>query len=205
MPQTLTLMPFPVHCAAILAGGKSSRMGTEKALISYLNQPLIARIIRILRPIFADICVVTNKPEVAAAAGLAAVPDQFENRGPLGGIHAAIQHFQAPTFVVACDMPFLCGDFIAFLTQNFAGDALVPLGESGFEPLHAIYSPLCGPVFENHLRQEAKMPSLRRVLEEVETRYVPLEMARLFDVDLRCFTNWNTPEEAQIFPDWPQT
>lgn len=194
-----------VECAAILAGGKSSRMGREKALIPFDNQSLVARIAQTLKPIFPRVCVVTGKIEVARSAGLPAIPDQFENRGPLGGLHAALVHFEAPTFVVACDMPFLNAAFIEYLSCHFEADALVPLGESGFEPLHAIYGPQCAPIFAKYLGHRDKMPPMRRVLQEIETRFVPLEIARGFDPTLRCFTNWNTPDEARETPARPQT
>ncbi len=194
-----------VACAAILAGGKSSRMGTEKALLPFENQPLIAHIAAILRPIFPKVCVVTASKEVARAADLPAIPDHFPNRGPLGGIHAALTHFGAPTFVVACDMPFLNAAFIEFLARDFDAMALVPLGEGGFEPLHAIYSEKCAAIFENHLCGEEKMLPMRRILVEIGTRFASVETAREFDPNLRCFTNWNTPEDAQNGPAWPET
>lgn len=186
-----------MECAAILAGGKSSRMGREKALLRIENQPLIARIVAVLQPIFPRICVVTSSAEVARAAHRAPVGDRFESRGPLGGIHAALDHFRAPTFVIACDMPWLCADFIAFLSQNFAGDALVPRSPSGFEPLHAVYAPRCTPIFEETLGANGQMPSMRRVLESIDTRFVPWETALQFDPSGRCFSNCNTPEEWQ--------
>ena len=193
-----------VECAAILAGGKSSRMQTEKALIPLGNQTLIARIADVLRPIFPEICVITANPAVARAARLPAVADRFQNRGPLGGIHAALVHFEAPTFVVACDMPFLNAAFIGYLSQNFAGDALVPLGESGFEPLHAVYGSNLASVFDFQLRDE-KTPPMRRVLQQIDTRLVPLEIARGFDPTLKCFSNWNTPADAGAISERPQT
>lgn len=186
-----------VECAAILAGGKSSRMGREKALLPFDNQPLIARAASVLRPIFPRLCVVTSRPEVARAAGCEAIADGFPGRGPLAGIHAALSYFQSPVFVFACDMPFLCAPFIEWMSRDFDAPARVPLGEGGFEPLHAVYSPGCLPIFENHLRGDAKMPPLRRVLEEVGAQFVPLETARSFDPTLSCFTNWNTPGDTQ--------
>jgi molybdopterin-guanine dinucleotide biosynthesis protein A len=185
-----------VSCAAILAGGASSRMGREKALISWHGQPLIRHVAAVLEPIFPQICVITHKIEVARAAALPAIADHFEARGPLGGIHAALTHFEAPTFIVACDMPFLSADFIKYLSQNFAENALVPLGESGFEPLHAIYAPHLAPRFESYLGQQ-KVPSMRRVLEEIDAQFVPLEVARGFDAQLKCFSNWNTPADIE--------
>ncbi len=191
-----------MECAAILAGGKSSRMGREKALLRLDGQPLVARIVAVLQPIFPQICVVTSSKEVARAAHCAAVGDRFEGRGPLNGIHAALDHFRAPTFVVACDMPWLCADFIRFLSCNFRSDdfesdALVPLGENGAESLHAIYSPRCAPIFEELLIANPKTPPMRRVLEAIETRFVPLQTAREFDPALCGFTNCNTPEEFE--------
>ena len=185
-----------VRCAAILAGGKSSRMGREKALLPFENQPLIAHIVSVLRPVFPDIGVVTSQSIVARAAKRPAIGDRFDNRGPLGGIHAALDHFRAPTFIVACDMPFLNPDFIRFLSQNFRQSVLVPQNEGGFEPLHAIYLPQNIPIFESHLRGEGKMPPLHRILEEIDVRWVPVEVARHFDPTLRCFSNWNTPQDV---------
>ncbi len=186
-----------VQRAAILAGGKSSRMGRDKALLPFGNQTLIAHIAQTLRPVFAEIVVVTSNLEIARAADLPSVADQFSGRGPLAGVHAALLHFDAPTFVVACDMPFLNADFIRFLAQDFDGAARVPLSDGGFEPLHAVYAPTCLPTFERHLRTDGKMPPLRRVLEEVGARWVSVEVARSYDGDLKMFDNWNAPADIE--------
>ena len=198
-------MSLKVECAAVLAGGKSSRMGREKALLRVENEALIARVIAVLNPIFPQICVITAEEVVALAANREAVSDHFPNRGPLGGIQAALDQFQAPTFIVACDMPHLCGAFIEFLSQNLEGEALVPCGESGAEPLHAVYTPDCLPIFEDFLRAEAKVPSMRRVLSSIDAHFVPVETAREFDPTLRCFSNWNTPEDLIQAPERAET
>ncbi|HEX9997660.1 MAG TPA: molybdenum cofactor guanylyltransferase [Abditibacterium sp.] len=186
---------IPVDCAAILAGGKSSRMGREKALIEWGNQTLIGRVAQVLRPIFSHVCVVTSNFEVARAANIPAIPDHFLARGPVGGIHAALTHFGAPVFIVACDMPFLNGEFIRFMAQNFNGDALIPRSETGIEPLHAIYSPRCAPVLADLLVHNEKMPTMGRVIDAFDARFVETEIARQFDPNLRCFANWNTPSD----------
>ena len=188
---------LPVQRATILAGGKSSRMGCDKALLPFGNQTLIAHIAQILRPIFPEILVVTSNIQIARAADLPSVADRFPGRGPLAGIHAALLHFEAPIFVVACDMPFLNADFIRLLIREFDGAARVPLSQGGFEPLHAVYAPACLPPFERHLRGAEKLPPLRRVLEEVGAHWVSAEVARRFDSDLKMFGNWNTPEAIE--------
>ncbi|RYG53432.1 molybdenum cofactor guanylyltransferase, partial [bacterium] len=119
------------------------------------------------------------------------------DRGPLGGIHAALAHFRSPTFIVACDMPFLCPVLIEHMSLNFGGDALVPEGESGPEPLHGIYSPVLIERFRIFLESEAKTPSLRRVLSLIDIRILAFEAVRTFDPALRCFANWNTPEDIE--------
>ena len=184
-------------CAAILAGGKSSRMGRDKALLDFHNQPLVAHIAQTLAPIFREIIVVTAHPKIAEAANLPAVTDAFPNRGPLAGIHAALVHFMAPTFVVACDMPHLNADFIRYLIADFDESARVPLSDGGFEPLHAVYAPLCLPTFERYLRGEGKMPPLRRILQEVGADWIAPEIARSFDEELKMFDNWNTPADVE--------
>ena len=183
--------------AAILAGGESSRMGRDKALLPYDGAPLIARIARILAPIFPQIIVVTANPNIAAAADLPPVADTFIGRGPLGGIHAALSHFSAPTFVVACDMPHLNADFIRFLCADFDGIARVPLSENGFEPLCAVYAATATPLFAEVLRGEGKMPPLRRVLEEMGADWIAPEIARSFDANLKMFDNWNVPADIE--------
>lgn len=193
-------MPYnlAVSRAAILAGGKSSRMGRDKALLPFNGQPLIAHIAAILAPIFPEIIVVTADPAIAAAADLPAVADAFPGRGPLGGIHAALSHFGAPTFIVACDMPHLNADFIRFLCEDFDVLARVPLSDNGFEPLHAIYAATATEAFEKTLRGEGKMPPLRRVLEEVGAQWLAPKIAREFDSELKMFDNWNTPEDIDL-------
>jgi molybdopterin-guanine dinucleotide biosynthesis protein A len=189
--------PSQVRCAAILAGGKSSRMGREKALIEVEGQPLVARVAAVLAPIFPQICVVTAQSGVARAAGYPAITDTHTDHGPLGGIHAALTYFGAPTFIVACDMPFLNSRLIEYMTSSFEGSALVPEGVSGPEPLHAIYSHALVELFETQLRSDMKTPSLRRILSMVQPRFIPLETVQIYDMALRCFANWNSPDDIE--------
>ena len=179
-----------VSCAAILAGGLSSRMKQEKALIEFRSQTLIARCAQTLRPIFSEIVVVTASKAVQNAAQIPAIPDVFPKKGPLGGIHAPLTHFQKPVFCVACDMPFLDAAFIGFLSdklENF--DAVVPKSPNGLEPLHAIYAPSCAPIFERFLKQE-KVPSLQRMIEGLNCRIIETDNAAYFE-------NWNAPSDVR--------
>lgn len=185
-----------VQHAAILAGGASRRMGENKALLEVDGTPLVARVARVLRPLFANVIVITSDPATARAADVPAVPDAVEGRGPLGGLHAALSHFAAPAFCVACDMPLLRADFIAWqCAQLGVYQAVVPHLAERWEPLHAVYAPGCLPIFAHALEQE-KPPALQRVLRDLNVRRIAEAEARAFDPSLQMFANWNTPEDV---------
>jgi molybdopterin-guanine dinucleotide biosynthesis protein A len=179
-----------VSCAAILAGGQSSRMKREKALIEVDGIPLVKRSANVLRPLFSQIVVVTFKPEIAESADLYPITDLFPNNGPLGGIHAALKYFEQPTFIIACDMPFLSPQFIEEMCHAFSSDALIPQHENGIEPLHAIYSPTCIPVFEEFLSSGQKIPSFANILSHVNPKFIPTPTGFNFE-------NWNQPSDIR--------
>jgi molybdopterin-guanine dinucleotide biosynthesis protein A len=194
-------MPGPICHAAIIAGGASRRMGFPKALVEFEAEILIARAARVLRPLFQHAIVVTQDEEIARAANLLAVSDIFKNKGPLGGVHAALSHFQNPTFCVACDMPFLRADAIEFLCTQFKNcEVLAPRIQDRMETLHAIYAPSCLPVLERELQNE-KIARADRVLAPLRMKFVEESELKVFDPDLKFLANLNTPEEwraAQI-------
>ncbi len=189
----------PVRCAAILAGGLSTRMGRDKALLELEGEPLVRRTARTLEGLFERVIVVTNREEVANAAHLTAVPDAHFQKGPLAGIEAALAHWGEATFVVACDLPYLNPDFIRFQCQQWHEnlDALVAQSDDGLEPLHAIWAPSCLPRVRAFLEAE-RPPSLRRVLAQLNVELLSVEAARRFDSQLRCFENWNRPEDVAV-------
>lgn len=189
----------PVQNAAILAGGLSSRMGRDKALLEVEGEPLIRRTVQRLEPIFENLIVVTNRAEVGKAAGVKAIADAHASKGPLTGIEAALLHFQQPVFIVACDLPFLNADLIRFQCGLWRSelDAFVAQGDHGLEPLHAIWSNSALTSVQAFL-QEERPPSLRRVLGELKVETLGIEDARCFDARLRCFENWNTPDDVKI-------
>src|SRR3954469_4803909 len=94
--------------AIILSGGKSSRMGTNKALLKINEKTNIKRITDTLKVLFNDIILVTNDPEDYQFLGVKMVSDHYPGQGPLAGVHAGLLASPHETnFVVACDMPFV--------------------------------------------------------------------------------------------------
>ena len=179
----------------ILAGGKSSRMGQNKALMSLGGYRLIERVVGVLQQVFPTLLLVTNTPEDYAPLGVTMVGDVYSDKGSLGGIYSALYHAQTPySFVVACDMPFLQAAVIRYLLAQAADyDVVMPdvLGE--MQPLHAVYSKACLPAILRRL--EANRLKIVGFLPEVRVRTVVADELRSLDPELLAFQNLNTPAE----------
>jgi len=126
----------------LLAGGKSRRFGSNKALARVEGCYLIEHPARVLAAIFSRLLLVTNNPEIYGFLEWPMVPDLLPGAGPLAGIQAALQHAATPfIFVAGCDMPTLEPKLITYLCERTAGyDVVLPVTEAGPEPLHAVYS-----------------------------------------------------------------
>jgi molybdopterin-guanine dinucleotide biosynthesis protein A len=151
--------------AAILAGGRSRRMGTDKALLTLEpgGPPLAAIAIDRVRRIADDVFLVAPPRSKYSQFGVSILPDLYEEGGPLGGIAAALVHARHDAcLVVACDMPFLNVELLRWMAGRSRGyDVLVPRvrGESRqggplvYQTLHAIYAKRCLPAIERALAQ----------------------------------------------------
>jgi len=185
-------------CVAIQAGGESRRMGHDKALMPFLVQPLIQRVIDRLSPIADELIVTTNNPEAYRFLGLPLFPDLVQGRGALGGLYTALSSANHPLVaVVACDMPFVCADLLkamrtALLSEN--KDIAIPRPHGGLEPFHAIYRrDTCLPHIQTAL--EADKWRVDAWFAKVNMRFFDQPELLSFDPDLLCFSNVNTPEE----------
>lgn len=180
--------------AAIMAGGKSKRMGQDKAWIELDGEPLIKRVADVLAQVADEVIVVANDPRYGSL-GLRVVKDRYPQGGALGGIATGVAAAAHDTVLVAaCDMPFLSADVWRLLIGHIgAADVVIPRIGGEYETLHALYTKACLPhmaraLAENRLRVIAFFDQVRvMAIEEPELRAV--------DPALRSFTNVNTPEE----------
>ncbi|MBA3533587.1 MAG: molybdenum cofactor guanylyltransferase [Ardenticatenales bacterium] len=186
--------------AAVLAGGASSRMGQNKALLTLGSERLIERVVARLCALSNDVMVITNTPEsYEFLAGLCRfVPDVTgPGQGPLAGIASALSAARhARVLVVATDMPFLNLSLLHHLARlEPQADVLVPvIAPDGFpETLHAIYGKGALPVIEAQLAGGSR--KITHFFRDVRVREVPAEEIRSFDPAFRSFFNVNTPEE----------
>jgi molybdopterin-guanine dinucleotide biosynthesis protein A len=179
----------------ILAGGKSRRMGQNKALLSLGGVRLIDRVIGVMRDVCPQLLLVTNSPEVYADLGVPMVRDVYPDKGSLGGIYSAIYHATTTyCLVVACDMPFLHAAVLRYLVSQIADyDVVIPDVLGDLQPLHAIYSRACLPPIARRL--EADRLKIVGFLPDVRVRVVTASELQTFDPDLLAFQNLNTPEE----------
>ena len=179
----------------ILAGGSSSRMGSNKALLLHKGGRIIEGVYRAMSELFEEVIIVTNTPQVYDFLPCRKVADIYPGKGVFAGIHAGLQASSEPAvFVAACDMPHLNGDLIRHLaTLRDGADMVLPWSDSGFEPLHALYTKECLPAIE-----ELMAAGDRRVISlvpRVRVREVPAGEVATFDKEFASFVNINTPDD----------
>ncbi|MCA9959637.1 MAG: molybdenum cofactor guanylyltransferase [Anaerolineales bacterium] len=180
---------------AIMAGGKSSRMGQDKSFVLFEGQPLIERVINRVADLGDELILITNKPADYAHLGLPMFSDVYPDHGSLGGIYTAVYYASHPyTLIVACDMPWLNRDLLHYmLTLRTSADIVAPRWDKYPEPLHAIYNKTCLPPILSKLQaQQLKITSF---FGQVQVRFVEREEIAQFDGNGRSFTNINTPDE----------
>lgn len=180
----------------ILAGGSSSRMGRNKALLEIDGERIIARVYRTLAALFHEVVIVTNTPEEYDFLPCRKVADIHPGAGSIAGLQAGLAASRTEQiFVAACDMPFLSPDLIRLLCSAAAGsDATVPLNGEGLrEPLHALYRRSTLNAIQAAINNGDK--SILHLLDSIATRLVPQEEFSSIAGALESFRNLNTIDE----------
>jgi molybdopterin-guanine dinucleotide biosynthesis protein A len=183
--------------AFILAGGKSSRMGSDKAFLRLENETLLARALRAADTAAREVRIVGEASKFASYGRV--VEDVYRGRGPLGGIHAALSSSTTElNLMLAVDLPFVGSKFLEYLllrAQESGAMVTVPRAGGGLQPLCAVYRRGFANVAEKSLTEgKGKIDLLFAgvgicVIEENE-----LEGAG-FSAEM--FRNLNTPEEFE--------
>jgi molybdopterin-guanine dinucleotide biosynthesis protein A len=184
--------------AFVLAGGKSTRMGRDKAFVDHEGHSLLARALGQARSVTPDVWIVGSKERFAAFAPV--VEDVFRDCGPLGGIHAALLASPAELNVVlAVDMPFVGRGFLQYLIDQARGApeaaAIVPRAGGGWQPLCGVYRREFAGVAESALR--AGQNRIDRLFDQVQTRVIEQEELEGAGFSCAMFHNLNTPEELE--------
>lgn len=185
--------------AMVLAGGKSRRLGFDKALLALRDgQSLLFSAVKTLGEVAAEVIVVANDASYCESIEARLVPDVYPGKGSLGGIYSGLLSSKYErSLVVACDMPFLNGKLLAYmvsLPRDY--DVLIPRLGDVLEPLHAIYSKECLP----HMRELLARDHLKIIdfFDRVRVRYVDAPEIDAFDPEHLSFFNVNTPEQLAV-------
>ena len=179
----------------ILSGGKSLRMGENKAFIEIEGVPIIQRIYTLFKELFHEVIIVTNQIELFKKFDSKIYSDLLPDKGALGGLYTGLffSNFHY-SFCVACDMPFLNKSLVQYLIKRIGDeDVIVPRTKDGLQPLHAIYSKNClDPIKEIIEQGKFKIIDIYHrvqvnIIEEAD--FISLDPFR------ESFINVNTPEE----------
>ncbi|OPZ74895.1 MAG: Molybdenum cofactor guanylyltransferase [Firmicutes bacterium ADurb.Bin456] len=181
----------------ILAGGKSKRMGSDKAFLEVGEAAMIKQVASELKKVCNEVLIAGGTKENGELLGLNVIPDRIPGRGPLSGIHAALLGAANPKcLVTACDMPFVTAALALFMINQADGyDVAVPTHGIHMQPLFAVYDRNCVTPIEqallNNRRKVAAFYPLVRV-NYVNEKY----LRAIADIDL-AFFNVNTPDDLE--------
>lgn len=184
----------------VQAGGDSSRMGLDKALLPFDGKTLIERVIKRVRTIADELIIITNNPGAYAFLNLPLFTDLIPGRGALGGLYTALMAASCQFVgVVACDMAFVNPSLLAAAKElciSTRADIVIPDSGEGLEPFHAIYRrENCIPKIEMAIQnQKWRVDSW---FEEVIIYKLGPDMIVRYDPEMNCFFNINTPEDLE--------
>ncbi|MDO9550653.1 MAG: molybdenum cofactor guanylyltransferase [Methanoregula sp.] len=190
-----------MRSAVILVGGEARRAnGQEKYFFVYEGKTFIERLIESLTQVVDEIILVARDPEQCKRFnkinGVRCITDIRTGRGPIGGLHAGSLAARGDVlFVSACDMPCVDPKVIAHLFKSIDNyDAAIPSwNPEMLEPLHAVYR---RTALIRYLENHASL-SLRSMVRELDTLYVPIDEIRVIDRELITFTNINKIEDLE--------
>lgn len=181
--------------AFILAGGNSTRMGTDKAFVMLDGRTLLARALDLCRTIASDVRIVGHSKKFAPFAP--ALEDVFPGCGPLAGIHAALRASQTDlNLVLAVDLPFVSPALLHCLlahARDSGAVVTVPRAGKGWQPLCAVYRRAFADAAEKALL--AGRYKIDALFDPALTRTVGEEDLRSAGFSPEIFRNLNTPEE----------
>jgi len=139
---------------AVLAGGQSRRMGTNKALMEVEGKPMARLVADVLKEVCNEVVIVGGSKEEHSALGFPWFPDSMRDCGPLGGIYTALTLFENDVVVCACDLPNITPDLLKFLlSRDASAESSATVLSSGtmIQPLLGVYHQTCRPTLHHFL------------------------------------------------------
>lgn len=180
----------------ILAGGKSSRMGTDKGFVSYNNKPFVEHIIKAMQPLVDDIIIISNNKNYEIF-GFDCYNDLVKNAGPLAGIYTGLKYSKTENnLIVSCDVPLINTEVLQKLTErtNDSSDIIQLQSKGKNMPLIAIYKKHCMNIFKEELKQDQR--KVQKALQKFQVKTVVMDSN--FE---KHTTNINTIKDLELLED----
>ena len=185
------------YSGIILAGGKSSRLGVDKAFLKIGSKPIVVRAMEAMVGLCDEIVISANDPEPYTGMPVRVVEDIVPGGGSLVGLYSSLSSLKNEyAFVAACDMPFLSTVFIKRMMEAAAGyDALVPVYKGYMEPLHAVYSRRCLGAIKKRIDEGQRR--MRSFYGDINIGYLDEDEVKKFSPDGLVFFNINTGDDVE--------
>jgi len=195
---------MPDFSGFVLAGGRSSRMGTDKALLEFDGRTLLARALDVLHRLTPEVRIVGPAARFAAYGPV--VEDIYPGRGPLAGIHAALSSSATElNLVLAVDLPFVTESLLRFIIEQAGASpaaVTVPRIAGGYQPLCAAYRRAFASLAQAAL--ESGNNKIDALFSASNTHLMEGSELNRFAFDARMFENLNTPEDVRrVSPEKP--
>ncbi|MDL1959891.1 MAG: molybdenum cofactor guanylyltransferase [Deltaproteobacteria bacterium] len=191
----ITKSPNPSRSAAILAGGKSQRFGSNKALAPWFNGHVIDAVAQAAMGACQEVIIIADEPEPYSYSGLPVFPDIMSGLGPLAGLQSALRHAKAErVLLLGCDMPLLNSELLDLMWEIPTwAPVVIPVTPQGLEPLHAIYHKSLLPVVDHQINSGNL--SLKSLARDIPCRIVsPADILKICP-SFECLYSVNTPED----------
>ena len=179
----------------ILAGGKSIRMGEDKALLKIGNSTFIESIYNTLKPICSELIISTNNPQVKIK-GIESIPDEIENIGPMGGIYTCLKYSKSKkNIIISVDTPFINTELLQYLLER-SKETKVTICKhyEKLHPLIGIYSVEFLKILEKDISEE----NYKTILAVKKSNHSIINITRdLPFYHPGLFLNINNPEDLK--------
>ena len=177
----------------ILAGGKSSRMGTEKGLILYKNKPFVEHIIEAMSPLVDNIIIISNN-KAYESFGFKCYEDLIKNTGPLAGIYTGLRYSKTKNnLIVSCDVPLINTVILQKLTdqKNDTSEVIQLQCQGENMPLIALYKKCCEMIFLKELVKNQR--KVQKALKKCNVKTIIID-----ETLKKVATNINTQKDLEL-------
>jgi molybdopterin-guanine dinucleotide biosynthesis protein A len=191
----------------VLAGGKSSRMGTNKSFLKFGDKEAVEITINLMKSLFSEVIISSNQPEEYEKFGLPIFKDIYEFKGPLAGIHSGLLHSQTEkNFVISCDVPLITKEMIEYLVESEGESDIVICKADGFnQQLVGFYKKSLLPDIEKILsenqeetraeQQHHRKCNVMRLVESSKSKIIDANSLPFYKEDM--FFNMNRPADYE--------